>query len=31
VGGTDDCNFEFGFTELETTGEIVPQEGMTSE
>jgi hypothetical protein len=24
VGGTDDFNFEFGFTELETAGDIGP-------
>ena len=30
VGGTDDCNFEFGFTELETAGDIVSREGITS-
>jgi hypothetical protein len=24
VGGTDDFNFEFGFTELETAGDVVP-------
>jgi hypothetical protein len=28
VGGTDDLNFEFGFTELETAGDVVGRDDL---